>query len=396
MIPRRWAHSDPGEWAEMRRWMQEDPSSGAAHVDAWERRFADYVGRSQAAAVNSGRQGLRLVFDHFQVGEGDEVIVPAYTLGELMGPLQAMGIRLVPADIDPRTFNLTRQSVAQRITERTKLILAVHLFGTPCDIEGIVELGASRGIPVIEDCAHALGARLGERPLGGFGAAAFFSLETTKLINTYGGGMIVSDIPELIEEARAFNASEPKGCESLAKKMRGIQMEQWMFRTRLIFPILLLLALPQGQPLVNRLYRGTQHRQRAREAYAPAQARLGLRKIETLEARLETRRQRAALMRSLLKSDIQPQHIPEGASPAYFFFVALLPRDAVGARRHLLLKGIDAGVGNEVMDDCAALLGYDDCLHARDVFNRAMTLPMFDGMTEGDCERIAKALNAVT
>ncbi|HOH28804.1 MAG TPA: DegT/DnrJ/EryC1/StrS family aminotransferase, partial [Candidatus Hydrogenedentes bacterium] len=164
-------------------------------------------------------------------------------------------------------------------------------------------------------------------------------------------------------------------------------------RSRLMYLPLFLLASPRLQPLMNKLYRGSQQTQKKRERYMPAQARIGLRKLDTLAERLELRRHRAALMSSLLKSDIQPQHTPEGALSTWYFYVALVPGDAAHIRQRLLIRGVDAGAGNEIMDNCAALLGYDDCPRAEEVFSHALALPMYDGISEKACERVAKTLN---
>lgn len=393
MIPRRWAHIEPGEYAAAHQWMKEKPGLGDDAVREWEDRIASFLGVSGAAAVNSGRQGLRIVLERLGITSGDEMIVPAYTLGEMLPFVQSLGVKLVPADIDPETFNITPESVAARITEKTKAILALHIFGTPCDIEGIMALAAQRGLLVIEDCAHALGATVNGRPVGSFGDAAFFSFEVTKMVNTYGGGIVVARDAAIIEATRAFNAAEPAGYVSLSRKMDSTLMEQWLFRARLMYLPLFVLASPRFQPLMNRLYRSTQMSQKKREGYSPAQARLGLRKMDSLQERLELRRNRAALMTSLLKPEIRPQQTPPGTSSTCYFYVVALPCPAADIRWRLLMKGIDAGVGNEIMDDCAELLGYDDCPNVKEIFPRALALPMFDGIPEKDCERVATALN---
>ncbi len=368
------------------------PEADAA-IREWEDRIAAYLGTPGAAAVNSGRQGLRIIMEKLGIGSGDEMIVPAYTLGEMMPFVQSLGVTLVPADIDPSTFNITPDSVAQRITPKTKAVLALHVFGMPCDIEGIAALAARHGLLLIEDCAHALGATVKGRPVGSFGDAAFFSFEVTKMVNTCGGGIVTARDQAVVEAVRSFNAGLPAGYVSLSRKLDSTLLEQWLFRTRLMYLPLFLLASPRLQPLMNKLYRGSQHTQKKRERYTPAQARMGLGKMNTLGERLELRRNRAALMTSLLKPDIQPQHVPEGALSTWYFYVVLLPGDAAPIRQRLLLRGVDAGAGNEIMDNCAALLGYEDCPYVTDVFRRALALPMFDGIPEKACERVIKTLN---
>lgn len=393
MIPRRWAHMEPGEYAEVHRWMKDASAQDVSIIREWEDRIAAFIGMPAAAAVNSGRQGFRIVLERLGIGAGDEMIVPAYTLGEMLPFVQSLGVTLVPADIDPDTFNITPQTVARRITAKTKAILALHIFGAPCDIEGILALAEGQGLLVIEDCAHALGATVNGKPAGSFGDAAFFSFEVTKMVNTFGGGIVIARDDAIIEATRAFNTAEPDGYVSLSRKLDGTLVEQGLFRTRLMYLPLYLLASPRWQPLMNRLYRGSQHTQKKRERYSPAQARLGLKKMDTLPERLELRRQRAGLLTSLLKKEIHPQKILEGAESTFYFYVALMPDPAAPIRQKLLLKGIDAGAGNEIMDNCAKQLGYDDCPSVNEIFDRALALPMFDGLSEKACEHVAKTLN---
>lgn len=393
MIPRRWAHSEPGEYATLRRWIKEEEPEALDTLREWEDRIAAYLGVPGVAAVNSGRQGLRIVMERLGIGAGDEMIVPAYTLGEIMPFVQSLGVKLVPADIDPATFNITPDTVAQRITAKTKAVLALHIFGMPCDIEGIAALAEQRGLLLIEDCAHALGATVNGTPVGGFGDASFFSFEVTKMVNTYGGGIVCARDQAIVEATRAFNAEEPAGYVSLSRKIDSTLLEQWLFRTRLMYLPLFLLASPRLQPLMNRLYRGSQHTQKKREQYSPAQAKVGLRKLDSLAERLELRRNRAALMTSLLKPDIRPQHTPDGVLPTWYFYVVLVPGDAARIRQRLLLRGVDAGAGNEIMDNCAELLGYNDCPHAEEVFSHTLALPMYDGISEKACERVINVLN---
>lgn len=393
MVPRRWAHMEPGEYAEVHRWMKDASAQDVSIIREWENRVAAFIGMPGAAAVNSGRQGFRIVLERLGIGAGDEMIVPAYTLGEMLPFVQSLGVTLVPADIDPDTFNITPQTVARRITAKTKAILALHIFGATCDIEGILALAAGQGLLVIEDCAHALGATVNGKPAGSFGDAAFFSFEVTKMVNTFGGGIVTARDDAIIEATRAFNTAEPDGYVSLSRKLDGTLVEQGLFRTRLMYLPLYLLASPRWQPLMNRLYRGSQHTQKKRERYSPAQARLGLQKMDTLPERLELRRQRAGLLTSLLKKEIRPQKILEGTESTFYFYVALLPDPAADIRQKLLLKGIDAGAGNEIMDNCAKQLGYDDCQSVNEIFDRALALPMFDGISEKACEHVAKTLN---
>lgn len=395
MIPRRWPHSEKEEAALLRHWEGQDAESSAVAVRQWEEALAGYMGVSSVAAVNSGRQALRLILEHLGVGEGDELIVPAYTLGEMLPFVASQGVKLVPADIDAHSLNITPESVAARITERTKAVLALHIFGVPCDIQGIREVARKHDIKVIEDCAHSMGALVQGKPTGSFSDASFSSFETIKMVNTYGGGLIASDQTALIEAGRSFNEKEPKGYSGLYGKMKSVKMEKRLFNLRLMYLPLYFLASPRWQPLMNRLYRSSQKKQKKREAYSAAQAAFGMAKLKTLEERVQLRLDRIALMNSILHEDIRPQQVREGDRGSGYFSVVILPVKAAPVRKRLLLRGIDAGVGNEIMDNCAAQLEYSDCPVIDQVFERALSLPMYDGITEKECEKVARVLNSV-
>lgn len=395
MISRRWAHTYPGEWRDIGRWSGGEEAWDPAVLAGWERAFAAFVGMPDAAAINSGRRGMTAILEHFGVGPGDEVIVPAYTLGEILPLIQSMGATVVPADIDPGTLNAGVKDIERRLSPRTKAIIALHVFGVPCDMPGIMALARARGISVIEDCAHAAGTRLAGQHVGTFGDAAFFSFEMNKPINTFGGGMVVSHDPALVERVRRINAGLPCDIEALREKVRTTRMERMMFASGLAFPMLYLLATPRFHDWMSRSYRGAQDVRRSVSRYSSVQARLGLANLPSLEERIRLRDERVRQLRSLVPEDIHFQGVPSDATASWYFAVAVLPSPAAPVRKRLLWHGIDAAVEGEVMDDCAHLLGYADCPVVARVYPRAIAFPMYDGLGPGDVERIAKALKHV-
>ncbi len=392
MIPRRRAQVDPDEFAFIAG-ILEAGSPPVRAVERFEQAVASRVCRKEAVALSSGRRAMTAILRHIGIAPGDEVIIPAYTLGDLIPLIESLGATVVPADIDPTTFNLTTASVGARITSRTRAILALHLFGAPCPIEEIVALGARHGIPVVEDCAHALGASCRGRPAGSFGYAAFFSFETTKPVNTYGGGMVVTDDTDLASALRAVRTGDRPMLSQFRRKYTAVLAEDILFRTGLAAPFLLLLATPQFQEWMSRFYRRFQHAPPADLEYLPIQAELGLRKLRTLDARTAEREEIALRYRAHLAPEIDLQEVGAGDRSSWYFLVARLPCEAAPIRRALLRHGIDAGVGDEIADDCAARLGRDDCPVVADVHRRALALPMFEGLAEQDLRRVAHTVN---
>ena len=144
---------------------------------------------------------------------------------------------------------------------------------------------------------------------------------------------------------------------------------------------------------MNRLYRSAQHAFPGAVQYSTVQARLGLKKIQDLPDRIEARHQRVMQLQSLLRPEIRIQRLEGGATSTWYFLVAVLPVAAAPVRKRLLMRGIDAGVGAEIADNCAQTLGWTDCPNVDAVFPCAIALPIFDRISESQIARVARALN---
>jgi perosamine synthetase len=168
-------------------------------VAEFEKMFAEYAGVKGAVAVNSGTSALHLSLIALGIKNGDEVIIPSYVCTALLNAINYVGARAVLADIDRESFNISLLDVRNRITDKTRAIIVPHMFGTPCS-----EIDAFRrlGIPVIEDCAQSLGARITGRHTGTIGDIGIFSFYATKVITTAEGGMVISRSEELIDKIR--------------------------------------------------------------------------------------------------------------------------------------------------------------------------------------------------
>jgi len=169
------------------------PSCGAQVLE-FEREFAAYCGTRYGLAVSSATAGLSLALIAAGVGPGDEVITTPVSWISTANAAAALGATVVFADVDRCTLNLDPDSVARKITGRTRAILPVHLFGQCADMDGLIALARPRGIPVIEDAAHAPGAEWKGRKAGSLGTIGVFSFHQQKNMVTLGeGGMITTD-----------------------------------------------------------------------------------------------------------------------------------------------------------------------------------------------------------
>ncbi|MBI4355803.1 MAG: DegT/DnrJ/EryC1/StrS family aminotransferase [Candidatus Omnitrophica bacterium] len=177
---------------------------GGALVPQFERAAARALGLRDALAVDSGTAALHLALVGLKVGRGDEVILPSYVHASLLDALSVVGAAPVLVDVEPEGFSLSLAHVKRRLTRRTKLIIAVHMFGEVVDLRPLVALG----VPVLEDCSHALGATYRGRRVGSFGRAAAVSLFATKLITTGHGGVLASPARDVLARARSIRDAD--------------------------------------------------------------------------------------------------------------------------------------------------------------------------------------------
>jgi perosamine synthetase len=171
-------------------------------VAEFERAFASYTGVGHAIAVSNGTTALHAALLAAGIGPGDEVIVPSFTFIATATSVSMCGARPVFADVDDRFFTLDPASAGGLVTENTKAVLGVHLFGQPFDIPALSDLCSEHDLLLIEDAAQAHGSTFRGERVGSFGELACFSFYATKNMTTGEGGMIATDDPELAGRVR--------------------------------------------------------------------------------------------------------------------------------------------------------------------------------------------------
>jgi len=179
-------------------------SSEGPFVRQFEEQFAAQVGRQYGIAVSNGSVALDAAVVALGVGKDDEVIMPTFTIISCAAAVVRAGAKPVLVDSDPFTWNMNVDEVKKRITNRTKAIMVVHIFGLPVDLDPIIDLAARNGIQIIEDAAEMHGQTYKEHPCGSFGNVSTFSFYPNKHVTTGEGGMIVTDSVELAEKCRGL------------------------------------------------------------------------------------------------------------------------------------------------------------------------------------------------
>jgi dTDP-4-amino-4,6-dideoxygalactose transaminase len=168
-------------------------STKGAFVKKLEEQFARLLGVKHAFACASGTAAIHAAVAAIDPNPGDEIITTAITDMGALTPLLYQGAIPVFADVDPFTYNVTAESIAEKLSDRTRAIIVTHLFGNPCEMDAILELARERDLPVIEDCAQAFLASHGGRPVGTVGSVGCFSLQQGKHVTTGEGGLVVTD-----------------------------------------------------------------------------------------------------------------------------------------------------------------------------------------------------------
>ena len=177
-------------------------------IKDYQREFARFFGVRWSFAFWKGRVGLYALLRALDVAEGDEIILPGYTCVMNVNPIKYLGAQPIYVDIEPDTFNINADLLKEKITDNTKVIIAQHTYGYPCDMDAIMDIAASRGIPVIEDCCLAFGSRYKNKLVGTFGRAAYFSFQWNKPYTTGLGGMVITNDREIAERIESLQADE--------------------------------------------------------------------------------------------------------------------------------------------------------------------------------------------
>ena len=197
-------------------------SSIGPYIDKFEAGFAQYIGVKHAIAVSNGTTALHLALHALGIGPGDEVIIPDLTFAATAHTVLQTGATPVLVDVEPDTWCIDPRAVARAVSEKTRAIMPVHLFGHPADMEVINEIAAAHKLFVIEDAAEAHGAEVDGKKVGSLGNVGTFSFYGNKVITSGEGGMLTTDDDDLAARLRFL-------------KDHGMSTERRYFHTELAF-----------------------------------------------------------------------------------------------------------------------------------------------------------------
>ncbi len=315
--------------------------------------LAGACGTADAVVVSSGTAALHLAMIALRIGPGDEVIVPAYTFPATANAVELCGGRAVIVDVDPDAFNLDLAQVAAAVSERTKAVIAVHLFGRPVawdELRAVVPAG----VALVEDAAGALGARYRDQPCGSLGVMGCLSFHPRKIVTTGEGGAVTTDDPGLADAIRRF-------------RHHGIVTNG---------------AYDIPEPGLN--YR-----------LPDLLCAIGIPQVERLEQLLTARERVAGWYTERLESHVLTPSAAEGDRHGWQAYVVQLDRrdEALTALR---ADGIEVQIGTYALHHLGAYRDQGPFPGADRAFARALALPFSTAMTEAECDRVASALARFT
>jgi perosamine synthetase len=176
-------------------------SSKGKFIMQFENSFSEFVGVKHSAAVCNGTVAIHVALLALGIGDGDEVIVPSFTYIASVNAINYTGAKAVFVDSDLQTWQLDPTKIEEKITKKTKAIMAVHLYGQPCEMDSIISIAKNHNLFVVEDCAEAFGSLYKGKHVGIFGDISTFSFFGNKTITTGEGGMVVTNDSSLYEKA---------------------------------------------------------------------------------------------------------------------------------------------------------------------------------------------------
>jgi dTDP-4-amino-4,6-dideoxygalactose transaminase len=369
-------------------------------IARFERAFAARVGAAEAVTASYGRVAFYYLLKALRLPDGGEVILPALTFWVVPEMVRVAGLTPVFADVDPRTFNLDPAAFERAITPRTVAVVPTHLYGLACDMEAIMKIADRHRVKVIEDCAHSVGAKYRGRHVGTFGDAAFFSFQTLKPLNTYGGGAAIARDPAILARVRAQAQAEPWPNEERINNRLKLGAAQRVFSRPAVFtftayPALLVAMLWKARPdvyLWEKIRPLSPMPDEYRERYTNVQAALGVAGLEHLDAWTAATRAHARIMDDALGNlrGVQAPYVPEGREHVYYQYCLYTP-DRDRFVRRALRHGIDVETLHvDVCTGLTSLFGEQPAAPNADRASQAVQLPVYASLGERRARAVAK------
>lgn len=344
----------------------------------FEKDFSAFIGNDcEAVAVNSATAGLHLALEAVGVGPGDEVITTAYTFTATAEVIRYLGADPIFVDVDARTFNLDPSKIKEAITPSTKAIIPVHFAGLPCDMDAILGIAQRYGLKVIEDAAHALPSLYKGTLIGALESdATVYSFYATKTITTGEGGMVVTQNPDIAKRCRVM-------------RLHGISRDAFD-RYVSIKPSWFYEVVAPG----------------FKYNMTDMAASLGIHQLRRAGEFQQRREEMADRYNNAFNAlpIVLPPNAPKGSSHAWHLYVLRLPVESKIQRDRFIESMAERGVGCSVHFIPLHIHPYwrkqynlspSDFQNALNLYESAVSLPLYTKMTENDQERVIACVKEI-
>ncbi len=406
-IPRYGARSVPGDEKQIVAAFRRGEAIEGPAIREFERRFVAYHYMDEAVATSFGRMAFYYILKALDLPTASEIIFPALTFWAVPEIARQAGLNPVFVDVNPLSFNLDAHKIETAITDRTRAIIPTHLYGRPCDMSAIMPIADKHSLVVIEDCAQAVGARYHGRLVGTFGAASFFSFQMLKGINTYGGGMAMTNDTGLAARIREQVKAEPlQSPQDLATRFAagfisriGISPKGFTFWG---YPLQAAASMFGHYDVSKHIWEKIRpldpFPRTYRQRYSNAQALIGMRGLARLDEFNARSREHASRYTAGL-SDCRAIQTPEVAKDIehVYYQYCIYTSDSERASRRAIRRGVDFETTH--VDVCSSLPLFKEfavnCPGA-ELTATSLQLPVYSRLRDSDVERVLLVVREVT
>ncbi len=368
------------------------------YISIFETEIKKYLNSAYVLLTASGRNAMEIILKYYKFPSGSEIIMPAYTLIDLPIIIEKMGYKPVFVDVMPDSIDMNIQALKNTITKRTVAVIATHLFGIPCNIEEIMTISKEYNLIVIEDGAHSLGATIRDKKVGTFADAGFFSLEVTKPINTFGGGILATPNGELYDFAKRELHVYDDAEKDIKRKICAVVGEEMLIRSPLYNCLAFLFYKKEIRDVIVSLYR--KHNKKVninKKQYTNVQAFIGIKAMKSLDKKNMVLADKIDLMQKYLTENYRSLKINRGNKPSFYMNVMLSDVNVQLLRKKLLWKGIDIGIKDEVTNYCPGYYGLNDkyFVNAKYLYEHIIQFPMSYNFSDKKIIKIAAKINNI-
>lgn len=333
----------------------------------------------QILTTSSGREAILLGIRSMGLVDGDEIIISALNLGELVPLLQDEGFPVKIVDINTNDLSMNSDAFELAITAKTKLIIITHLFSIVADNSKIISTARERGLLVLEDSAHTL-------DHSGNADAVIFSFETNKPISTYGGGALYLKSKENFEKAKSLLETLDYNPKAFMRKISFTIAEEALIRSPFFKPIINVLSSPKIQKIFEKFYRGTNNKVRVSSKYLSFQSMLGLKELSIYPVRNRILKSIVTEFHQIQNPSIQ--FIEALTKTKSFYSFVFLTQNPLHFKKTAFNNNIDIGIGSEAIDDCSKYFPLIQCKNSKAIEQQIVVFPLYFDMTNEEILRL--------